>query len=94
MKAKVSFTFATKAFENIKPQIEIEVPDMNMMEAHAYFEKMIRGEKKPYKAPTKWQKIQAKKEGFDIDNDPYLDGDQDEGAKRENFAEHNKVTGN
>ena len=41
MKAKIEYTFATKAYENIKPTIEVEIPDMNLMEAYSYFEDMF-----------------------------------------------------
>lgn len=41
MKATISFTFATKQYENIKPTIEVEVPDMDAKEAYRYFEEMF-----------------------------------------------------
>ncbi len=43
---------------------------------------------------TKWGKLQGRAEGFDIDNDSYLDGDQDEGSKIENYSSHAKAIGN
>ena len=99
MKIKTTFTFATSQYENAKPEVEIEVPDAiakDPIQLYWYLYDMFHdiGKKRPkdvsFKPPVKWEMLKAQKEGFDMDNSPYLDGDQDEGSKIENQTNYNK----
>ena len=100
-KIKVEYTFATGQFENAKPVVEIEIPEgMNTVEEFQYLHDMFHNlsdrkikEAKPKEKTypnTKDGKLQARKDGVDIDNEPYLDGEEDEGAKIENATRYNR----
>ena len=100
-KIKVELTIATGQFENAKPTIEVEIPDnLSPVEQFYHLYDMFhdlterrpshRQNEKTY-PKTKWGKIQARKDGVDIDNDPYLDGEEDEGAKIENSARYQRA---
>ena len=78
---KVEFTIATGQYENAKPTIEISIPvGMTPQEKFRYLHDMFHNlaERRPSHRQnektypnTKWGKIQARKDGVDIDNDPY-----------------------
>jgi len=103
-KVSVELTFATGGqYENAKPTIEVEVPeDLDPVGQYFFLYDMFHNiqEKRPSHNQTdtpkntKWGKLQARAEGFDMDNDPYLDGDQDEGSRIENATAHRVATGN
>ena len=97
MKIKVELTIATGQFENAKPIIEVDMPnDLSPVEQFYYLYDMFHDltERRPKNNQTKaedypkgrYGKIKARREGFGIDNDPYLDGEEDEGAKIDNAA--------
>lgn len=100
---KITYTIATAQYENAKAEVEIEVPDnLTPVQEYFYLYDMFHNinEKRPShnqtEAPknTKWGKLQGRAEGYDIDNDSYLDGDQDEGSRIENATAHRVATGN
>jgi len=70
MKAKVSFTFATKQFENIKPEVEFEIPEMDIPETYLYFENMFSTLKQPDDAIPK--RKQTFKKFDDMDDDEFI----------------------
>jgi|TARA_Y100000310_G_scaffold202203_2_gene202335 hypothetical protein len=102
MKIKVEYTIPTGQFANAKPIVEIDIPDgMTPREQFYYLWDMFHNlsenrtadnQTKPEDYPSgKWGKLKARKEGHPVDNDPYLDGEEDEGARQEDMKRHNKA---
>ena len=102
-KITIDYTFATAQYENAKTTLEIEIPEgMSVIEEYKYLYNMFHDagmkmpkEEKPKTYPnTKWGKLQARKDGVDIDNDAYLGTDGgDEGARIDNMKERSKGHG-
>jgi len=95
MKIKAEITIAMGQYENIKPIIEIEVPDGLHSEElywhlHDRFSKMKKPVVNEHKV-EKWRLLKGRQEGQDIDNSPYLDGDEDKGAREENMQVYEKA---
>lgn len=98
MKIQAEVTIATGQYENIKPVIEIEVPDgLEGVKLYWHLYDMFHNIERPSHKTTniepknKWQKLNARKEGQDFDNDPYLDGDEDEGSKQDNLKAYEEA---
>ena len=93
---KVEITIPTGVYANAKPVMEIGIPEnLTPTEEFYYLWDMFHNlsERRTKDTQTKaedypknrYGKIKAQKEGYPVDNDPYLDGEEDEGAKIENM---------
>ena len=100
-KVKVEYTFATAQFENAKPTVEISIPDnLDAIQEYWYLYDMFHeiSQKRPSHHQNektypnnRYGLLQARKDGVDVDNSAYLDGDEDEGARIENNQRYNRA---
>ena len=91
-KIKAQLLVPTGVYANLKCDIDLDVPEnLNNVELvqylwdtyHNIFERERPSHKETKASEYKGRRglLQARKEGFDVDNSPYLNGEEDEGAK-------------